>query len=379
MKSIYLVSITALLVSNSGCKSMKYSFSEKVMVHESSMVYELIENQMIIHPEIDGKKQPLLFDLGAMTFMAFDTSIISNYSKRESATFGSASGAGKGKISIKQIPISYNDGILTSENLVFRIAENTPFKKDPCKPSNSNTGVYGVSKIKQNKLRLLIDFDEKKIRNLSSGNYLELKSAGFEEVRSDFKWKGIVIHLIIDGKEYSFLFDTGFNGSLLMPASENYSFTNEPHLTINGMLARTLTEITTGLTNIYQEKKIRIGNTESNSSIVVTGSMNVQNVGVGFIKNFNWLIDYKEKKVFFKKNSEKPSTKLIDFRYKAALIDSNLVVSSVNAAYEDYQVGKRIVSVNGELVNDDNKCALQNLLNNKIDWKQLHVIAEDFK
>ena len=353
---------------------MKYSFNEKVRVNENSMSFDLIENRIIIHPKIDGKNQPLVFDLGAMTFMAFDTSIISNFSKRESSSFGSARGAGKGKISIKQMPISYDDGILSSENLVFRIAENTAFRKDPCSPSNTNLGLYGASQLKENKLQLLLDFDGKRISNLSTSNYVSLKSEGFQEVKSSFGVKGIRIYLNIDGKEYSFLFDTGFNGSLLMPSTENYSFANEPHLSITGMLAQTLTETTSGLTNIYQQKSIGVGNAKVLSSIVVTQSMNVQNAGIGFIRHFNWLIDYKEKKLFFKKNSDTTLSNLVDLRYKAGLIDSGMIVTSVNVNYKDYKVGDRILSVNEELVNDDNKCRLLNLLNITTDWKQLKVV-----
>ena len=234
--------------------------------------------------------------------------------------------------------------------------------------------MINASQLKENKLQLLLDFDGKRISNLSTSNYVSLKSEGFQEVKSSFGVKGIRIYLNIDGKEYSFLFDTGFNGSLLMPSTENYSFANEPHLSITGMLAQTLTETTSGLTNIYQQKSIGMGNAKILSSIVVTQSMNVQNAGIGFIRHFNWLIDYKEKKLFFKKNSDTTLPNLVDLRYKAGLIDSGMIVTSVNVNYKDYKVGDRILSVNEELVNDDNKCRLLNLLNTTPDWKQLKIV-----
>lgn len=376
MKKRQLIIFPLFLSLCLGCKSIKYSFNETIKVSEASMPFDMVQNRMVIHPEIDGRKQSLIFDLGAMVFMLFDTSMISDFSAREKSGFGNVGGAGKGKISIQQLPLRYKDGIFYSENMVFRIAQNTPFEKDPCNPGITNNGLYGAIALKRHNMRIGLDFDSSRISNFSEAGFRQVLANGYNEIRSHFSNKGFTIEITIQGLAYSFLFDTGFNGSLVMGYDEALPFINHTHFSMEGMEAKTLTGITTGITDIYQAQPLLFGTSNSTGSIYLSRSIRAQNIGMELIKQFNWLIDYKEKRVYCKPgNVKQAGFKPVEVRYVAAIIRDKLIVTATNTHYRDFKIGDRIVSVGGVAVTEENKCSVLKTLSSTVDWKLLNVVT----
>ena len=187
----------------------------------------------------------------------YDTSVINNFYLRDKSTFGSARGAGSGKIKLMQLPLSINDSLFSSPNKVFSVIDNPSLRsKDDCNPGEKFVGLYGRDLFKNKKTILLLDLQEKKLCNLTDEAFAKIMSDGYQEIKSKFNMWGTAVYVVINGKEYPFGFDTGFNGTFTMPVDNIADFATEPHLSYEGIAAISVTGIEKGLTDYYTGKEI---------------------------------------------------------------------------------------------------------------------------
>jgi len=118
------------------------------------------------------------------------------------------------------------------------------------------------------------------------------------------------IFVTINDVEYKFKMDTGYNGSFSIPYKKDLNFLDETHQSFEGNLYRTLSGTTKNTTDyFFNDKTIAFQSTQYKTTITVSQSIKAQNVGMGFIKGFNWIIDAKNKKLYVKKNQHEIDTK----------------------------------------------------------------------
>ena len=375
LKNFLSIICLIILVSLASCKSMKFSFAERTTTKNSEQQIELVKNQLIVPTLLEGKEQRLMLDLGASTCVIYDTSVINNYYQRDKSSFGSARGAGSGKIGLVQLPLSINDSLFSSHNKVFTVIDNSSMRsKDDCDPGVKFVGLYGRDLFKNNKTILLLDLQGKKLCNVTDKTLTNLLRDGYQEIKSKFNMWGTTVYVTINGKEYPFGFDTGFNGTFTMPADNNAGFVNEPHISYEGMAAITVTGIEKGLTDIYQGKEISFNGTKLTSTITVSSTIKVQNMGMAFMKGFNWIVDYKHKKIYSKRLTTEESLEMkFAYNYVPKILNNKLIVVLRKSGMTDYDIGDEIISVNGEAVDDHNKCELLQVLIKNSDWKTLNV------
>ena len=360
-----------------GCKSYKYSIQEDVRENFACQKIDLINNQVLIHTALDGRPQTLKLDMGASSSVIFDTSVIQNYYLKDKSSFGGARGAANVKMKIKRLPLSISDSLFSSPNKVFTVIENGPFSKKDCDTSTYNCGLYGLDFFKKNKLTILLNFEQNEICNLKADEFAKLAENGFIEIKSDFKRQNITLYITINGIEYPFVFDTGFNGALVMPYNENLNFLNDPHISAEGFEAKTVEGITSGFTEYYEEKPVLIGTQQYSTLIMMSHSLKVKNIGMSFIKGFNWLIDFKNNKIYFKRNGTEQHAKLTKaVKYIATIVNDKIIIAVRNINFKEYKIGDEIVSVNGQIVKNENKCALLKVLNESGDWKDLKIVTK---
>lgn len=110
------------------------------------------------------------------------------------------------------------------------------------------------------------------------------------------------------------------------------------------------------------------------SIIMVSTRIKVQNMGMGFMKGFNWIIDYKHKKMYEKKLAAEATPEMsINYMYVPKILNDKLLVVLKRVGMADYNVGDEIISVDGQPVNNSNKCELLEMLIKNKDWKTLDV------
>ncbi|MFT3910947.1 MAG: hypothetical protein QM737_16125 [Ferruginibacter sp.] len=374
-KKLMTLLYMGMLLSLTGCKSMKFSFAENVSVKNTDQKFELVKNQAIITTRLDGKDQRLMLDLGASACVIYDTTVINDFYKREKANFGSAKGAGSGKIKITQVPLSINDNLFSSANKVFTVIDNPAMRSsDLCSLEEKIAGLYGANIFSGQKTILLLNMEEKKLCNLTDSAFANEIANEYQLIKSKFSMYGITVYVVINGKEYPFGFDMGFNGSFTMPAGESIVFAGNPHVSFEGMSAISVTGIETGLTDIYPEMALSFNGLPITSSLMVSSGIKVQNMGMGFIKGFNWIIDYKHKKIYTRKLvAEEKAVANIEYKYLPKIVNGKLLVALKRVGMTDYNVGDEIISVNGQVVNKSNQCELMQMLISNKDWKELNV------
>jgi hypothetical protein len=113
-----------------------------------------------------------------------------------------------------------------------------------------------------------------------------------------------------------------------------------------------------------------------NNIITVYESLDVNALGFKFMKNYNWILDLKNEKVYIKKVAESDNDtyfdKLSSVRHLAVAVNGRLMI--LYSATDDLAIGSSIKSVNGEMVNEQNICDLQQLLiDNKDNWEDIDI------
>lgn len=99
------------------------------------------------------------------------------------------------------------------------------------------------------------------------------------------------------------------------------------------------------------------------------------NLGLRFIKEFNWIFDFKNNKLYFKKlNTSKIIEPRADINYGAKDIDNKLVVFLKNPNQKLFNLGDIIVKYNNVFVTSENICAIKDKLNNIKEWKNLNLV-----
>jgi len=229
------------------------------------------------------------------------------------------------------------------------------------------------------KLSLFLDFSNNKVCNINAAEMRKrVNEAAFQQLKSECRQNQIFVFLMIDGKEYKFKLDTGFSGNAVIPYSDQLEFSKYNAMVLEGSLYKTIGSTSFGTEAFYENIPAEIANYEMPIKITVSTSIKAQNIGINFIKAFDWLIDYNHNKVYIKRNQNAIESKFnrkVSYYAKADQGQLRIVVKEKSQT--QYQLRDQIISVSGKKVTAENQCELQDLLNKTEDWNslQLEVIS----
>lgn len=370
MKKIKYLTFVVLLFN---CTAIRQGISENIISNTACKENDMSNGMIYFDATIDNQIQTFLFDTGASMSVILDSTAVSDVKKKKLAVFGSVSGADKKSVKKTTLIAKINSELFKSENKVFAYVDK-PLTK--CQQANKFKGILGIDAFFNNDNPLMLDFTNNKICNLSLQNKMDLIiNEGFYEIKSQCKSNQIYVFLKVDGIEYKFLLDTGFKGTFVIPYSDKLNFSKFNSLIFEGSLFRTINSITDGKEAYYEDVPTIIGNETINAKILISTSLGHQNIGMGFIKAFDWIIDYNSNKIFIKKNKNDVESKINKnvFSYLASEKTNKLVVYSKQKQLTKYNLGDQITSVNNHQVTTENICEMQNLLNNTQDWNALNL------
>jgi hypothetical protein len=193
-----------------------------------------------------------------------------------------------------------------------------------------------------------MDFSKNKICQISALLFQNLISTmEYTLIKSKCHWNQIFIYLSVEEKEYKFRLDTGFIGNIIMPYNEKLNFNNDKKLELEGSLFQTISSLTYGNELIYEKMPIKFGGQAIEAKVNVSTSIKVQNIGIEFIKCFDWLIDYSNNRVYVKRNQNTTdSTFKRKVTYYAGVIDQKLEVVVKEKSQTKFNIGV------GRAVND---------------------------
>jgi len=237
---------------------------------------------------------------------------------------------------------------------------------------------------------MLLSFSDTTIALFDTINTYD--TMGFTLIKSMFTCRGNTVNLTIDSIEYEFVFNMASKGFLSLPQDAKYqkcSIENgrfrcdfsdvqyEKHkkksdISINYVKRNTANNLVIDTLIVQQTNTIRFGDLDSMEGNICYQKIDRPIMGMAFISQFDWIIDSYKGKIYAKKikNTEFTNTNY----YQVNVFDSTLQISCLPIGETEYQLFSIIDSVNGEKVNAENICQMQELLNRPNGFKENKLI-----
>lgn len=370
-----LLSSVLILFFIVSCTTIRHLKNQDIQSINGTANFVDSKNLVLLNTLIDGNNSVLLLDTGAQMSVIFDSTSVENFGTKKIGTLGEVKGIDGKTAGLRTFTALFESELFKSDNKAFAYIHKPIVK---CQKESDFKGVIGLDVFFKNEQSLFLNFSEKTVNNISEKQLNELIKEDFHKIKSECKSKKVYIYLTINEVEYKFKLDTGFSGSFVIPYNDKLNFDNFSYLEYEGSLFTTAVSSSNGVEKFYEDVPLKIGNNELYSTVLVSNSIKNQNIGLFFMKGFDWIIDYKNNNVYIRKNNQEIKSKnnTNAFRHLAKVNDEgNLIISAKQKKYP-FNLNDRITSVNGVEINEDNICEMMNLLNTTTDWEILKIKIE---
>ena len=351
------------------CKLIRLTKEENIVFRSNQMKLDFNEGALLVSVKIDNKDEFFLFDTGASNTTVFDTTLIKDFSNKERISIFGVKDP-NGNISSFYIPTNIETEMYLFNNQLVTIL---PSVKNYCSNNYFYKGIIGSSFFKKSDTeKYFFDFDNL-ILKISKD---KLDEKNYSEVKAKFFNNHFAIYLNINGYEEPFLFDTGNTAyPLIIGSNSNIKSINYTEFVgSEGIVASGNVKANSKYCN---ENDLLISEYKMNTPICFTsvkvGKYN--NMGLGFIKYFNWIVDFKNEKAYFKRNNilfEKHNI-IPEYKYLCMIINKKLKIITKLKSETTYNVNDQIISVNNQKVTIQNICEMQDLLNKTHNWDTLKL------
>jgi len=344
MKYIY---ITFIAFSLSSCQFLKlnnFVKNQKITLKQSKTPFELINNRIVLKDNVN-----FLLDIGAPNIIYANN--VSQYKILDSVKIGKLINSTGKKVENKSFVIeNIDNNFFNIDNAVFRILPDKSF-------CMNEIGLIGCELFYDE--IIMIDFENQIIRKLN--NYTQEENQYRELEVTDFDGYYFFIKIPINGENISAKLDTGNPYDLLLKKKDFNKIKKEIYYSYFDKKG----EIDTIYNTIAEFSNMK------NSFVIKSNNYIKRNLlGVGFMKNYNWIIDYKKGKVFYEKinNSE-----IKIYKNRTIIKNNNLIFYQTDNQSNIMDLGKTIISVNNQEINSKNICSFKNQLNTNNEWDNLQI------
>ena len=325
-------------------------------------------NYITIEADLEGIPARLLFDTGASVTLIRDGNLLASFPEARKIEYGTLITSNQDVVKRQLVLLPMKTPWYDSGS---RLVSFVPFNSPPCMGSLSTVGLFGMDAFLKAKMVIDINFDRREITSISDIQISSNEYLSYHNVRSEFKGGSVYIYARINGKERKVLLDTGNTGSLLA-GSDDGLFNSESSFKVEGITLKSASGYFQNETTVFPDQVIEIGGESILIQATVNSSYSGINAGVQIVKLFNWVIDFKNKQVYSKRNS------LINQQlpypdYAVHVVDGKVKVASRVSGKTEYNVGETIVSVNDEEVVEENLCQIYYRLLLTQDWKTLNI------
>lgn len=372
MKNNWSLCFLSVFIMEISCTSVRRIANQEITLKNNVAQLSFSRKTPLLTVYVDNNDARFIFDTGATVSVLHDSTIVSNFTNRTFDFFLSAKGADGKKIRNRKISVLLSSALFESPNKVLTYI-NTPLFD--CSARKPYSGIVGMDVFFADKKSLQMDFTKNTIANISQEQLQKAVTAeDYKLVKSSCKLGQIRIFLSVEGVEYPFLLDTGYSGAIIFPEDKKRVFKNNSKLELEGSIFQTVSATTQGKETIYENMPIRFSDYDFDVKINVSSSIKAQNIGIEFIKAFDWLIDYNHNKVYVKRNQNKiEDTFKRTISYYAKTQEGKLLVSVKEKSQTRFNLGDQIIAVNGHKVLPENICQLMDLLNKTEDWNTLKI------
>ena len=361
------------------CVSTMNINQKKIYHCKQCQPFEYRDNHMYMETYVNGVLDTVLFDTGCNVLI-----IISNEKK------------------LTHQRIRLNMPVYTlNQKLMYRIGINTyaidnnlvscknalgatilsSFLSYPCKEDivAFSHKILGFDLLPGNEQVLYINFSNHTLCVDSVAD-----TTGYVRLESYFSRNSkLYIALTVDSLKYSFYFDTGNQGCLRFTKqqyaahakSNDVFFEGLTSYGLDGMIFNNDTSIQQNYVNVFYADTCSL----IAQKLYYFDTVGENNVGLGFISHFDWIIDAKNKAVYAKVLPISDKPKEIKYpMYMTAVLNDTLMISVRNLNLSpQLPLFKRIVSVDGVAVTPENCCYYKNLLNSNPNWNEFNIVIEE--
>lgn len=373
-KTILLLSVLILF---SECKS--YNDFMKIKKSYNINIADTLQDLRYLYGNINNSNVKLFFDTGATKTVLYNLKNIGGESvlNKNNSSKVTARGASHKVVITKYITNSIRFNTFSSVFQPIFIAEN--LIKNNCINVPTSDGIFGFDAFSSSEEPLLIDYQKGLI---SFTNQLEIKNE-YLLIESSFDYNSISIYCYVNNQKEKFLFDTGADASILVKKTPEQAISVAEIQTLISTFSESAF-LETASFQFFQKDKINIGGILiENPLISKVSNINRNIIGFNFIKNYSWIIDFKNEKLYAKKikdfdfqslkeNLKKPQLKAISF-------DNKLLIGYKSTLVTKYKIGDQLTSINDQKVTPENICEMQDLLNKTGDWSVLKLETTSFK
>ena len=343
MKKLLFLLVSLLLCSCSLVKLSKLINNQKISLKNDSVNFNLENNRVLLQDDVN-----FMLDIGAANVLF--TNKLKHFKIKDSLSIGSLETPTGQRLENKALVL---DSI---SNRFFNIKEAV-FRKMDKNYCFSSYGFLGPETF-ENQI-IAINFEKNKIYKTNSDTRTLL---GYEKLKvSDFDGYFFYIEVWINNVKTSVKLDTGNPFDLVLSNKDFSKIQKEIFFSYQKDLKTT--------SNFYAN--IKMNDFSDNIIIRSTEKIKRNLLGVGFMKNYNWILDYKNGNVYAKKISQNQPKYFLN---KAFIEDNKLFYGETYQEENKKSLGKEIVSVNEVQVNTENVCEIQNLINQTEDWGRLKLI-----
>ncbi|MBK9356078.1 MAG: hypothetical protein IPN08_01575 [Bacteroidales bacterium] len=360
---------------------------EETIFEMRSGKMKIIDNQIIIDTRFTNSKSlDYLLDLGsAKSFVFLDSNYFNLISDQKPVLgYGKTTSAD----GISQRIKYYQFGDISTDWFTLKNGFLSTLTRSHLDACNKIYGIWGSDLFrtsvsgKNNKI-LLINFQDSTLSILDTLPLLTNWILPENNYNRRFSWHSIKMR--IGAQEYYFVLDTGFSGSILLSPSDYKKLVHQPGSDIKeavfyGYISNTLSGTKQDTARLIRYN-VQINDELAADSVHILSlnNINLNLIGMDFIKRFNVLVDYQnyqlylqpnpnfQKNVdnFFLKKGMKPNNSIADgFRIM------NLYVNSI-AEKAGLKIGDEIISINNIRIDEGDPCEIERIYSrldgNKVD------------
>ncbi|KNB62207.1 hypothetical protein [Chryseobacterium sp. Hurlbut01] len=336
---------------------------DETTAKNGKMSFRVVNDKMIITSLISSQKVDLIFDTGASNHSLNDSLLFVKDENNQRLKIKTAAKTADGEVKT-YIGNNIETNIVSGKNSV---ASYLPFDFGFCR---NYKGLFSPGYIVESEKQMFLNFKENYVE---VGDNFDLKS--YEEIPMRKKLSGMIeVKMKVDNKENWYTFDTGADTPFIQKF-ENNKYKSDNYIGLGGVSGIAKNK-KTPIRDIsfYRNVPVMLNKHLYYSDIANGKVVSNANLGLRFIKEFNWIFDFKNNKLYFKKlNTSKIIEPRADINYGAKDIDNKLVVFLKKPNQKLFNLGDVIVKYNNVFVTSENICAIKDELNNK-EWKNLNLV-----
>lgn len=366
----------SILFISGGCTFMKQISNQGENTITGNQKFQIENDFMIVKADFDNQQTDWIFDTGTTISTIFNSEYL-NEKETFNVPFGKTKAADGSKIETKAVSADFENSFMKIEKKLFAIIPTLSLSEnEECKKEGYSNpiGLMGMDIFYDNDSFVEINFIKNQIAVHNQESFSNL-IGDLKPLDTKIKNGNIYLNTMIDGNIYSLLLDTGFKGYIVLPYSESGKIDLSNSIEYEGILFRSASNIDQhGKVIESAGNKISFDDFKFESNISLLENINSTNIGLKFIQNFNWYVDFKNERLYVQMiNNSFSNEEIQSYDYKAAVKDGELRIVKKKKVGTKYHLNDVILSVNGIQVAPENICQFQNELNQNTEWDNFQI------